>query len=282
MGRTFYITEVFSEQPYGGNQLATVLDAGDIPVEEMQQIARAFNFSETTFFTGGNEAEGFDVRIFTPTEELPFAGHPTLGSAYLARQLYCQGDAGLIRLNLGVGQIPVTFTNDDVLWMRQKAPVFGPAVQPDKVATSLGLSVTDIAQTYPCQYVSTGLEFLLVPLVSLDGLRKIKVQSDEFGHGLLAFCPQGYNADQQIGARMFAASLDVTEDPATGSANGCLAAYLVEHKYFGSTRVDVRVGQGYEIGRPSQLYLRASKSDTEYEINVGGKVRIVAEGGWKI
>ncbi|MEX2327646.1 MAG: PhzF family phenazine biosynthesis protein, partial [Pseudomonadales bacterium] len=171
MSRTFYITEVFSEAPYGGNQLATVLDASGISMEEMQKIARGFNFSETTFIVGGNHKDGFDVRIFTPAGELPFAGHPTLGSAYLARQLYCRGDESVVQLNLGIGPIPVTFADDDVLWMKQKAPVFGDIIAREQVAATLGLSVADLSDTNPCQYVSTGLEFLIVPLVSHSALQ---------------------------------------------------------------------------------------------------------------
>lgn len=281
MERKFYITEVFAEGPYRGNQLATLPAAADLTAEEMQQIARAFNFSESTFITGGDLANGFDVRIFTPNAELAFAGHPTLGTAWLLLREILKTEEPQITLNLGVGKIPVTFDDDDLGWMRQQAPVFGDSVDPGQVAAALGLDASDISASFPCQYVSTGLEFLIVPLRTMAALRSMKSPVTDFGHGLLAFCPQGYEAGQDIGARMFALEYGVIEDPATGSANGCLAAYLVAHQYFGSSSVDVRVGQGYEIARPSQLYLRATRSGETWEINVGGKVGLVAEGQWK-
>lgn len=280
--KQFYITEVFSEQPYGGNQLATVLDAADIDTPRMQQIARAFNFSETTFFVGGSLADGFDVRIFTPSSELPFAGHPTLGSAYLARHIYGNDEVDSLVLNLGVGPIPVTFGADGVAWMRQNPPTFGGTVEVDVVAAHLGLEVDDIDTRAPCQYVSTGLEFLIVPVVSMTALKKIRVGGDDLGHGILVFCEEGYEPGQTLAARMFASSMGVSEDPATGSAGGCLASYLVQHAWLGGHEIDIRIAQGYEIARPSQLYLRASRIAGKFEINVGGRVGIAASGEWEV
>lgn len=280
MSHPFVITEVFAEAPYGGNPLATLLDAGDIPIEEMQQIARAFNFSESTFIVGGDAESGFDVRIFTPTAEIPFAGHPTLGTSYVIRDRLMDASAATLTLNLGVGKIPVTFADDGVIWMRQNAPVFGETVSRDRVATELGLDMSDVSEGAPCKFVSTGLEFLIVPLTSMAALKSARARGGAFDHGLLAFCTEGYSPEQQLSARMFASHFGVIEDPATGSANGCLAAYLLEQDWFGGNEVEVKVGQGYEIGRPSQLYLSASKSNGSYEIAVGGKVHIAAEGEW--
>lgn len=282
MTRKFFITDVFSEGPYAGNQLATMPDASGIPAEEMQQIARAFNFAETTFITGGSLEKGFDVRIFTPNSELPFAGHPTLGTSYLIRNEILKSDVGELTLNLGVGPIPVTFADDGVLWMTQNQPEFGATFDAVDVANELGLAPSDIDARFPCRNVSTGLEFLLVPLVSYEALQKSCVGLGQLAQTYFLFCAGGYNLEQQIQARMFAAALGVTEDPATGSANGCLAAYLAEYEYFGPGPVDVSVGQGYEIARPSQLYLQSEKLSDEFLIRVGGKVRLVAEGEWKV
>lgn len=282
MARKFFITDVFSEGPYAGNQLATMPDASGISTEEMQQIARAFNFAETTFITGGSLEKGFDVRIFTPNSELPFAGHPTLGTSYLIRNEILKLDVRELTLNLGVGPIPVTFADDGVLWMTQNQPEFGSLFDPGDVAIELGLEATDIDAKFPCRNVSTGLEFLLVPLVSYTALKKAYLGQSQLAQTYFLFCAGGYNSEQQIQARMFAAKLGVEEDPATGSANGCLAAYLAEYEYFGRGPVDVRVGQGYEIERPSQLYLKSEKRTDEFSIRVGGKVRVVAEGEWKV
>jgi len=279
MSRQFYITEVFTGSPYGGNQLATVTDVDGLTTNEMQQIARAFNFAETTFLIGGSEQAGFDVRIFTPVSELPFAGHPTVGTAFLIKEVLRRNDGPRVHLNLGVGQIPV-WTEQDLLWMRQNEPEFRESLPRETVAEALGLSVDEVLADYPCQRVTTGLEFLIVPLVSYEALKKARMVSENLSDTCFLFCSGGYNDEQQVQARMFAGALGVPEDPATGSANGCLAAYLAEHEYFGSHEVKVAVGQGYEVGRPSQLHLHSLKGDAEFLIEVGGRVRLVAEGNW--
>ena len=174
MGRKYYITEVFSERSYGGNQLATVVDSQGLETEEMQKIARAFNFAETTFITGGSLEGGYDVRIFTPTDELPFAGHPTLGTSFLIRNVIDPSAGDQVVLNLGVGPIPVTFEESGVLWMRQNQPVFGKTVDSSRVAEELGLSESDIDPDHPCQFVSTGLEFLVIPLNSATALKQAR------------------------------------------------------------------------------------------------------------
>jgi trans-2,3-dihydro-3-hydroxyanthranilate isomerase len=288
----FYITDVFAEGPYAGNQLATVDNAADLSAEEMQQIALAFNFAETTFITGGNQTDGFDVRIFTPAAELPFAGHPTLGTAFLLRrQLLAQSHSSKaaaetateVCLNLGVGPIQVTFGDDGVIWMRQPQPSFCDVLTVEQAAASLGLQRHQIDDRYPVQNVSTGVEFLIVPVKSLADLRAIEVSQQPCADAILAFCPGAYSPGQTLAARVFATSMGVVEDAATGSANGCLAAYLLEHDYFGELQIDLKVGQGYEIKRPSQLYLRATKTteqSAEFSINVGGRVRLVAQGEW--
>lgn len=287
---TFYITDVFSEQPYAGNQLATFPDAGDISSEEMQKITREFNFAETTFIVGGNESEGFDVRIFTPANEVPFAGHPVLGTAYLIREKIVQKPLERIVLNLKIGQIPVTFSKDDVLWMQQAEPVFGETLSEVEVTKAFGETPYMLNHDYPIQAVSTGLPTVIVPVCSLGKLRslvldpaacKLALQNVE-ARNFLLFAKEGYEQGQTLAVRMFAPSLGVMEDAATGSANGCLAAYLVKHQCLGSPEVDIKVGQGYEINRPSQLYLNAKGETGNISVKVGGRVRLVAEGKWAV
>ncbi len=280
--RQFFITEVFAEGPYAGNQLATFPDAAGIPDSEMQQIARAFNFPETTFITGGSADAGFDVRIFTPTDEIPFAGHPTLGTSFLLRHVLRATSADKLTLNLGVGSINVVFAENGVLWMTQKAPVFGECFAETDVSAALGIAASDIDTRFPCQLVSTGLEFLIVPVRDARALASALLQAGKLEMPCLVFCPGGYTPQQDVQARMFAPELGVAEDPATGSANGCLAAYLVEHQVFGGTDIDLCVGQGYEINRPSQLYLKAAREEHAIRVQVGGKVSLVAEGEWLV
>ena len=175
MVREFFITDVFYEGAFGGNPLATVVETEGLSGEDMQNIAREFNFSETTFLLGGDMKQGFDVRIFTPTDELPFAGHPTLGTAFIIHEFVEKQIHDRVELNLGVGKIPVTFANDGVLWMKQQSPSFGKVVPRAQVAQSLGLQLSDIHEDYPSQFVSTGLEFLLVPLTSMMALKQCEM-----------------------------------------------------------------------------------------------------------
>ena len=284
MSLTFYIVDVFAEERYAGNQLAVVRGGGDLPGETLQKIALEMNYSETTFVLSDEESEGgYDVRIFTPGEEVPFAGHPTLGTAYVIQHDLLAGTAERITLKLKAGEIPVTF--GEVLWMRQLPPTFGEVLDHASIARALNLEAADLNDHYPVQEVSTGLPSLVVPLHDLGALRRCRVDWERYtevagsGKNLYVFCPESHDdGSGNLSARMFANDLGVPEDPATGSAAGCLAAYLLEHSYLGTDPVDVRVEQGHEIGRPSLLYLRATRDSDEIKVDVGGKVQMVARG----
>ena len=277
MKRKFFITDVFCEGKYSGNQLATIVDCDGLTSAEMQKIAREFNFSETTFLLGGDSTAGYDVRIFTPARELPFAGHPTLGTAFLARDQFEANESRSVTLNLGVGKIPVTFADDGVLWMKQREPEFGEIKSTVEVADALSIESADINPNFPCQFVSTGLNFLIVPLNSMTALKRSSLKRS-LGLGVLVFSTETYANEHTLSARVFAGA-GVGEDAATGSANGDLASYLVEHQFLGEDKIALSVGQGYEIQRPSTLRLIASKADNgEFDINVGGRVRIAATG----
>ena len=282
----FYIVDVFAEKKYTGNQLAVFRNAGTLSDTEMQKIAREMNYSETTFILSEKWENGYDVRIFTPEREVPFAGHPTLGTAYIIQKEIVRKTVKTIILNLKIGRIPVTI-NDDVLWMKQKSPVFGEILESNQVAQVLDVDKNDIDGRSPIQEVSTGLPFIIVPLKSLDALKKIRINREKYfeliedleAKAILVFCPEAYNKENHLNARVFAEYYGVYEDPATGSANGCLAAYLVKHRYFGKNRIDIRVEQGYEIKRPSLLFLRAEeKENGDIDVMVGGKVVMVAKG----
>ncbi len=284
MSLTFYIVDVFAEEKCAGNQLAVVRGARNLSTEEMQKIASEMNYSETTFIISDEEREGgYDVRIFTPREEVPFAGHPTLGTAFVIRREIMQKPAERLALNLKVGHIPVTL--GDVLWMRQQPPAFGEIYDISRISRILSLEGTELDTEHPIQEVSTGLPAIIVPLKNLDALKRCRVDRELYfdlvknteAKTILVYSPEPYgNADLSV--RVFADYYGVPEDPATGSANGCLAAYLVEHRYFGVDSVDIRVEQGYEIVRPSLLYLQAGKENGEIRVSVGGRVQMVARG----
>jgi len=292
MGKlTFYIVDVFAEERYAGNQLAVFSDAGALSDAEMQRIAREMNFSETTFILSRERRSGgYDVRIFTPQKEVPFAGHPTLGTAYIIQREIIGEPVEKVVLNLGVGGIPVTFgyRGDEIdnLWMRQIEPTFGDVLDSGRASQALGLDEGEVDGRFPIEEVSTGLPFIIVPLKTLDSLKRVRVVRDRYfdliegrrAKAILAFCPETYRGEDDLCARVFADYYGVPEDPATGSANGCLAAYLVKHRYFGRSRINVRVEQGYEIGRPSLLLLRAEDKRGKIDVSVGGKVIAVAKG----
>ncbi|MDJ0735925.1 MAG: PhzF family phenazine biosynthesis protein [Nostocaceae cyanobacterium] len=287
----YYIVDVFAEQKYAGNQLAVFTNAANLDGEQMQKIAKEINYSETTFITSPQEKSGgYDVRIFTPGQEIPFAGHPTLGTAYILQEAIIQKSVEKIILNLGVGQIPVTINyangSPEWLWMQQNPPTFHSKFTAEPIAEILQLDVNEIDSRFPIQEVSTGLPFIIVPLKSLADIKKIKLNKDKYfqfindtlAKCILVFCPETYYQENHLNVRVFCDYVGVPEDPATGSANGCLAGYLVEHSYFDSQEINLRVEQGYEIGRPSLLLLKAAKNNMSIDVRVGGKVIMVAKG----
>lgn len=288
----FVISDVFAERRYAGNQLATLLDAGALSGDEMQRIARELNFSETTFVLARQEGPGgYPVRIFTPGSEVDFAGHPTLGTACVIRRHLQGGVGSTVRLALKVGTVPVTFSAgaDPVPWMRQVPPRIGAQVAAEQLAPLLGLTPADIDTRWPIEEISTGLHHLIVPLRSMAVLQRVVIDRARYdayvaaawARVVLVFAPGGHEPPQRLGVRVFPIALGIAEDPATGSGNGCLAAYLVRHRYFGSDRVDLTAGQGYALGRPSSLHLKAHEDAGEIVVEVGGRVIEIAHGEWQ-
>lgn len=289
MSHRFFIVDVFAEEKLQGNQLAVYPDASMIESDMMQKIALEMNFSETTFITlKDTENLVFKVRIFTKESELPFAGHPTLGTAYVIQSIILKKNVELLTLDMKAGLIPVAFTyvdeQLDTLWMKQLNPVFGDVHDPQPVADFLSLNVDEIDSRFPIQEVSTGVPFFIIPLKTKEAVVKTRIDAAKLerynknteAKWPLVFCPFTDKPENDVKARMITPFM---EDPATGSANGCLAAYLVRHRYFNEPWIDIRVEQGAEVNRPSILYLKAKEvSPTEIEVNVGGKVALVASG----
>lgn len=288
---TFYMVDVFAEEKYTGNQLAVVKDVKGLSDREMQKIANEMHYSETTFITSEEKRNGgYDVRIFTPEKEIPFAGHPTLGTAYVIQRFIIKKPINLIVLNLKVGQIPVTinYINDslDLLWMKQVPPQFGRTFTAKEISEVLNLEINEIDDTVPIQEVSTGLPTIIVPLCTLEAVKQVEVARDKYyklitntqAKTILIFAPQTYHKDNDLNVRFFADYYGIPEDPATGSGNGCLVGYLMKHHYFNSDSLNLRVEQGYELGRPSLLHLKGKNVDGTIEVYVGGKVVMVAKG----
>ncbi|MGN7393482.1 PhzF family phenazine biosynthesis protein [Peribacillus frigoritolerans] len=286
----YSIVDVFSNGKYTGNQLAVFKNAGNIPDKEMQQIAKEINFSETTFILSDSKNDGgYDVRIFTPNEEVPFAGHPTIGTAYIIQNEVLEAPLDNIILNFKGGQITVSFNNqEELLWMKQNLPTFGRILDTDKISEVLNIHKENIDDRFPIQEVSTGLPVLVVPLKSLEAVKKVKINREKYfeliehmdAKAIMVFSPETYDSKNDLNVRDFADYYGIPEDAATGSSNGCLAAYLVKYGYFERSEIDIRVEQGYEIERPSLLFLKASDDNGEIDVHVGGKVVKIAQGEW--
>ena len=287
----YYIVDVFAEKKYAGNQLAVFRNAEDLSTDQMQQFAKEMNYSETTFIESEEQHQGgYNVRIFTPEAEIPFAGHPTLGTAFVLQKKIIKRPVDAVLLNLKLGQIRVSinYKNNDIdtLYMKQISPIFEKVFEPAEVAPVLKLSANEIDQRFPIQEVSTGLPFLIVPLKKLKSIQQTSIDLPKFkslvkneqAKAVLMFCPETYSKENQLNVRVFADLYGVPEDPATGSANGCLAGYLLKYNYFKSDKIDIRVEQGHEIGRPSLLYLHAEEKAAGIDIFVGGKAVLTATG----
>jgi trans-2,3-dihydro-3-hydroxyanthranilate isomerase len=283
----YYIVDVFAEHKYEGNQLAVVICNENFPESLMQVIAKEMNYSETIFITS---IENYEVRIFTPEKELPFAGHPTLGGAYILAKEFIREKIKTISLDMKIGEIAVLFKykGEEIseVWMDQKQPEFSNYFSTELLANILRLKEADFDGRFQIQEVSTGLPTIIVPLKTLDAVKRARIDEDRYyelvnkiqAKSILIFCPEPIDKKNDLHVRFFANYYGVLEDPATGSGNGSLAAYLVKHEYFGKKIVDIRVEQGYEIGRPSLLLLRSEEKGGKFFISVGGKVILVAKG----
>jgi trans-2,3-dihydro-3-hydroxyanthranilate isomerase len=286
----FYLVDVFAEKKYAGNQLAVVDSGAALSSAQMQEIANEMHFSETSFILSHKQRKGgFDVRIFTPSAEVPFAGHPTLGTAHIIRHFVIKKTVDNVLLNLKVGQIPVSFektgARQETVWMEQLPPTFGKTFSVPQLAQVLGLSIGDFNSRYPIQEVSTGMPFIIVPLKTLDAVKRARIRIDsllglakEAKAGILVFCPETYEKGNDLNVRVFVDLFGIPEDPATGSGNGCLAGYLSRYRYFGTDEVNARVEQGYEVRRRSLLLLKAEDRAGGIRVHVGGKVVLVAAG----
>jgi len=280
--------DVFSSEVLRGNPLAVFLDGRGLSDQEMQALAREMNLSETTFILprdpATENASGIRVRIFTVQEELPFAGHPTLGTAFVLR-----GSTGAseIVLDLNVGKVPVRFEDRDGKpsfgEMTQVDPTFGSIHDTDGVSRACGLSADAIDSSVPIQTVSTGLPYVIVPLISLEAMHSLSLDPKRIAEymdktdGRFFYFVSRETVDPA--ARLHARMLFYNgEDPATGSAGGCAAAWMVAH---GVAQPEERVPieQGIEMNRPSRIFVRAGKKDNRViNVRVGGHATEIMRG----
>jgi trans-2,3-dihydro-3-hydroxyanthranilate isomerase len=284
----FVQLDVFSSQPFEGNPLAIFLDGRGLSDQEMQALALEMNLSETTFILPRDSSvereRGVRVRLFTVQEELPFAGHPTLGTAF---QLRGSTGAREVVLDLNVGKIPVQFEEkpgQPVFGeMSQVNPEFGERHDREAVVRACGLRDGDTDPSLPIQTISTGLSYTVVPLRGLEIIRNLRVDmrgSEEYlkrsgGKFFYFVSRQTVDPTARLHARMMFYN---GEDPATGSAAGCAAAWMVAHGV-AQPEEHVLIEQGVEINRPSRIFVRASRQDDRVvNVRVGGNVVEVLRG----
>jgi len=295
----YYLVDVFTNKMFGGNQLAVFVEGGEVPPELMQLIAKEFNLSETTFVLPPQDPSNtFQLRIFTPGKELPMAGHPTVGTAFvLAREGKFErtGDETMIRFEEGVGPIPVSvlFKGDAPAraTMSQPLPTFGLQVEDTgPVAEMLSLWRADLDDRLPVQVVSCGVPFLFVPVRELQSIRSIKVRLDMVDrvmsgldtHDIFVFTREVEYEGSTVHSRMFAPSMGISEDPATGGASGPLGAYLVRYGVVPLSEegtAHIVSEQGIEMGRPSFIHIEIEKQGDQISaVKVGGECVYVGEG----
>ncbi len=280
--------DVFAARPLEGNPLAVFLDGRGLSDAEMQALAREMNLSETTFVlprdAATERARGVRVRIFTVQEEVPFAGHPTLGTAFALR---AERGGDEVALELGVGRVPVRFEAGEgglpFGEMTQIDPTLGATHDPGEVAAAMGLARSQLDEALPIQTVSTGLPFVVVPLRSLAVARALRLdlgRVDAYlartdGRFLYLVTRETVDPAARLHARMIFYG---GEDPATGSAAGCAAAWMVAHGIAGSDE-RVLIEQGLEAGRPSRIHVRAARAgDGVRNVRVGGHAVQVMAG----
>ncbi|MFI5315253.1 MAG: PhzF family phenazine biosynthesis protein [Myxococcota bacterium] len=284
-GLRYSVLDVFAEAPLQGNPVAVVFGAARLSAGEMQAIARETNLSETTFVLHESARDGaFDVRIFTPANELPYAGHPTLGTAAAIRAELLSEPTDSLVLRLGVGPVRVRFAGDGVVWLESPHARFESFADRELAAAALGLPVASLDPILPIEAQRTGASQLFVPLRDLAALRAARIEAGPYERliasgergALYLFARGARDPRNHFSVRLFAPALGVPEDPATGSAAGFFGAYLVRHRAHGDGALDVHLEQGHQIARPSLLHVRASGS----AIEVGGRVIPAARGEW--
>ena len=297
----FYQADVFSAQPFGGNPVAVFPEAEGLTDDQLQQIAREMNLSETVFvFPPSDPAAVVRLRIFTPTQEIPFAGHPVVGTFYVLAQLGLVATPEAVtrvvqECNIGLFPVELHVRDGQVfrVVMTQPEPQFLGTVEGTedlyKIASALGISKHVISDTkWPIEVVSTGLPVMIVPVRTLTAVRSIRPDASaitelcgRFGaNGLMAFTTVTVEPSATVHTRMFAPAIGILEDPATGSASGALGAYLVQNGVVDvGPMTELVVEQGYEMERPSNILVRVESDDDAIQsVKVGGQVVMVVEG----
>src|SRR5664279_2364980 len=290
----YQLVDVFTDTPFGGNQLAVFTYPGDLPTATMQSIARELNLSETVFILPPADAKNhFRLRIFTPAAELPFAGHPTIGTGFVLHQQGMTSAGVALRLEEGVGVIEVALASQAdgnlLVTMQQPIPQFGVIYEDrDRLSAALSLTPADLIDGLPAQVVSSGLPFLFLPIRKLEAMRRVRLQMEPYeqiiaatgARGLFFFTPEVERAGSTVHSRMFAPQMGISEDPATGSASGPLGAYLLLYGLVDAATAQHMIGeQGFEMQRPSIIHMHIEGTAEQITaVSVGGYTQAVGSG----
>lgn len=291
MKKSCFFVDVFTDIAYAGNGLAVFPDARGLTGEQMQRLANEINYSETTFVLDRASAGAHhDIRIFTPANELPFAGHPIIGTAYVMMELGSRPNekAGVLNLMTAAGLIPVARQGEN-LWMTQSEPrFFGRHTDLAAVAGLVDLAVDDIATDLPVEDVATGNRVLIVPVKTLAAMARARGNATRMAEylpvnilGPYLFSRQTTRPSAAVHTRFFAPHLGILEDPATGSAAGPLVGYLLKHRVFGE-RFEIENEQGVEMGRRSRILMRGAIEDGTYTVRIGGTCAFVGRGEFEV
>ncbi|MBO9585700.1 MAG: PhzF family phenazine biosynthesis protein [Flavobacterium sp.] len=286
MSLPFYIIDVFADKKYAGNQLAVFLDAENLSSEEMQQMAREINFAESTFVTKlDKENNKAEVRIFTPAQEMQFAGHPIIGTSWVLMNKIFDHSPSEIKLEVPIGPIPINKTGD-LVWLKAAQPKFWDTFSKIDFTFFSNLQVSDFENQFPIQEVTTGSAFVMVGLSSKRALENLVLDKDKTDEWLKQHCKtshRGLYFYYLEGSKLFSRMLciehnQLVEDAATGSASTCLQAFLLKYHL---PEFELTNYQGDYIGRPSEIYFKGKLTGDHYDINIGGKAQFVAKGEWE-
>jgi trans-2,3-dihydro-3-hydroxyanthranilate isomerase len=300
----YYLVDVFTSQKYGGNQLAVFVDfENKVSTENMLKIARELNFPEITFIKENYNNEKFKVRIFTPEYEVPFAGHPSLGTAFIISKYLLPKPKENIILNLKHSNISIALTsinnvdNSDFI-MKQAEPEFITTYKHQEIADGLDITLEVLNTQKPIEEISTGLPYIIIPVINLEKINQVKLDSRKvieflikkekyktnsksgLTTSLFFVTEETFEKSNSFNTRMFCVQNEnLIEDSATGSANGCFLAYLLKNK---SSEISVIVEQGFQMKRKSYLHLDGRLKNDRYSLKIGGKVVDLSKGKWKV
>ena len=300
----FYVVDVFAKNKYEGNQLAVFVDlANDLSSDQMLNMAKEINFAESTFIKRKVEDNAFEVKIFTAESEIPFAGHPSIGTSYVIAKYLMESPGREVVLKLRDNDINVSIANTNdldgsLLTMTQSQPAFLLSFSKAAIANQLGIESSLIMDDQPIQEISTGLPFVIVPIKNLVSMRQISLSAQQFktflldngiyktnntsglSTSLFFYTDETVEAENDYNVRMFCLENEqLIEDAATGSANGCFLAYLLKYV---KKEIRAKTEQGFQMNRKSYLYLDGKESEGQYDIKVGGFVKMIAKGIWNV